>query len=358
MILASNYCTPEILHLILVEQANLVIKHFEYRKNLENLFQLLEPFYVVENFDTDGYNEGDFLPFYFQQLAHDWKRCYLYIPADNPVVLTALLEFPQLPFIVAQQDPEHGYDYDAFSRWAIYNNKTHTFEARSHDPPFDPKSSSFSWVSEYLVPKVTISVVEAQNYLAMIRNAMTSVYELMADFHPIAFQRVLSPFDATERRVIILLTETYFQVNLEDMIPSEVLYQVKNNQNYLPNVSPKQITTQVLEVFKGLSNDPSDTESDRGLLAYLDAKIDKIENTHESLSSLENHPLTKSEDLEGMYDRENLTIQFEGNEISWEFKVQTQYAQLRRTVRCSPENVSILHNSTNVLLIRARQFLK
>ncbi|TFH26744.1 MAG: hypothetical protein E4G98_06765, partial [Promethearchaeota archaeon] len=177
MSLASNYCTPEILHLLLVEQGNLIIKHFEYRKNLENLFQLLEPFYIVDHFETEDYNDGDFLPLYFEQMAHDYKRYYLYIPADNPVVLNALLEFPQLPFIVAQQDPEHGYDYDCFSRWAIYNNKTHTFDARSHDPPFDPLSRSFTWVSEHLMPKVLTSIVEAQNYLALIRNAMASVYE-------------------------------------------------------------------------------------------------------------------------------------------------------------------------------------
>ncbi len=318
---------------------------------------------MVDNFESEGYNEGDFLPFYFQQMAHDWKRYYLYIPTDDPTILNALLEFPQLPFIVAQQDPENGYDYSKFSRWAIYNNKTHAFEKRSNDPPYDPLLSSFRWISEYLVPKVLISVVEAQNYLAMIRNAMTSVYELMADFHSTALQRILSPFDGIERKIIILLTETYFQVNLEDVIPAGVFFQIQEGIIKADDVTKFVSLTDVPKDPEP-NNLLSDLGSTGGLLTYLGNKIDRLEGSRKSQSSnepkppIENIIPAKPEDLEIVNELENMVQNLEMNEISWESRVQDQYSKISRNIRCSPENISILQNSTNILLSRVKQILK
>lgn len=365
-----NYCSPEILDLMLFHHSAFVIKHFEYRKAFDNVFTLLEPFYRFEDLDARNFNQPDFLPLLFQQILESEKKTYFFLPIDDPKVLDVLKSYPSIPFLCIQQDPTTSYDFSSFQKWAIYNNKTHEFEDHSPEDLLESDSLSFKWVSKYLIPKIETSLVEAQNYLALIYNTMESVLALSMEHDEIPADKVMMPFDITERAVIYELTERYFQVKL----PSTTIPKMKSKTNQKEQLhsnsqhSEEEIQLQELMTYLDTTLGSLAPSSKARKFAHpkvspsIPSKSKKPKSSKKSQKTKDSKPikaLKPSFHTKIFQSAQELCPDLPPKDIlpSWEEQIDPIYQTLAKKYRCTPDNINELTQLTQTLLLKIKHLL-
>lgn len=393
MSMINNYLTPEFLHLLLFDQSRIIIKYFEYQKSWDNLFQLLEPFYQFDELDSREFNNADFLPIYLQQLNEGFKRFYLYLPVADEKILDILHDYPEIPFITLLETPTFTYNFEKFPIWVIFNNKTGKFEEQHLQRDDFKSQQTIKWVNEHLMPKIRNSLVEATNYLALMKNSMETLFELAADFHPQAYHRLISPFDSTEEFVFLILTELYYKVDLSnvrkilaDEMQQETLDKIDESitekyDDTKQAEKPKKTenTVNIKEKGKEIKNLEESSESDKSdkmdeslpeevqeLMDFLDNQIVQVKKEKSKLNKNKNKKNTeksaKTKNIANNSVKSSTIdiIQMPQDEKNSNFdeSFKQNLKILKRKLRCIPENLDKLQEFTKNLQKRVEKIIK
>jgi hypothetical protein len=219
----SEYLSPEFLYFAAIKRQSILIYPFEYPKHLEPLLELLREWYIVENIDGAILNNPENIEVFLAQsndLLPEEKPSIFMIENITEELISLFAKYPLSQFLGISKEIKMSL---AGGTVISYNKKRNSF-----DPPsiarieqISPDDSLFKWCKDLNEIAINQSLVEAKSRMQEIRETAKELFELVTEFSVGGYAALMNPFSDPAQKTIIRLCELWFQVKIQEMIPSE-----------------------------------------------------------------------------------------------------------------------------------------